>query len=158
MERECDSRDKARDDREPPQRRCSRESRPLVGDRREEREQGRSPVEPPTPREDDQRSPTGGLEDSTGEGSASTRDSCERDDPATPTPWREEAAELLTPAEAEALVAPPSPPPPNGGMGEERPRENSQGGQPPQPPNGHAPQKEGRVAEGQHRASGFRKS
>ena len=63
---------------------------------------------------------------------------------------REEAAESLAPAEAEALaVPPPSPLPPNGRRGEVRPRENPRGGHPPHPPNGHAPQKEGGVAEGE---------
>ena len=44
------------------------------------------------------------------EGSASTSNSCEHNDPATATPGREEAAESLAPAQAEALVAPPPPP------------------------------------------------
>ena len=70
---------------------------------------------------------------------ASTSDSCESDDPATPTPGREEAAESLASAEAEAPVAPPSPLLPNGGRGELRPRENPHRGHPPSPPSGHAP-------------------
>ena len=140
-------------DRERAQQRSSQESQPLKGDRREERERERSPGKPPNPREGDRRSPPGGLEESTGEGSASTMDSCEHDDPTTSTPGREEAAESLAPAEAEA-----PPLPPNGGRGEGKPRKNPHGGHPPQPPNSHAPQKEEGVAEGQRRASGCQRS
>ena len=44
----------------------------------------------------------------------------------------------------------PTPPlPPNGGRGERRPHENPHGGHPPSPPNGHTPQKERGVDEGE---------
>ena len=93
--------------RDRPKQRSSRESRPHEGDKQEEHEWERSPVEPPISREGDQLSPPAETEESTGEGSASTSDSCERDDPATSTSRREEAAESPDPAEAEAHVAPP---------------------------------------------------
>ena len=43
----------------------------------------------------------------------------------------------------------PAPLPPNGWRGERRPQENPHGGQPPTPPNGHAPLKEGWVNKGE---------
>ena len=149
MERERDSQDRAHDprDRERAQRCSSRSSRPREGDEWKEHERERSPVEPPISQEGDRRSPHAETEQSTGEGSASTRDSWECDDPTTPTPGREEAAESLVPAETEGPPIPSSRPPPSGGRGEGRPRENPRGGHPPSPPSGHAPLKEGGVTE-----------
>ena len=160
VERECDSRDRSRNprDRERAQRRPSRESRPREGNKREEREHERSLVDPPISRERDRRSCPAEIEEATREGSASTGDSCEHDDPATPTQGRDEAAESLVPAEAKALAAPPPPPPLplNGWRGERSPHENPRGGHPPSSLNGHAPQKEGGVTEGEGEAQGVR--
>ena len=133
-------------DRERAQRRSSRKSRPHEGDERNEREQQRSLVDSPISRERDRRSRPAEKEEATREGSASTGDSCERDDPTTPTLGREEAAESPEYTEAEALAATHPPPPPllpNGGRWERRPHKNPLGGRPPSPPNGHAPQKGG---------------
>ena len=55
----------------------------------------------------------------------STSDSCERNDPATPTPGIEEAIESPVPTEAEAHVVPP--PSKNGRRGERRPQESQRG-------------------------------
>ena len=111
MEREHNSRDWSHDlrDLERAQRRPSREFRPLEGDKREEREWEQSPVDLPILQEHDRRSPPAETEESIGEGSASTGDFCERDDPATLIPGREEAAQSLALAKAEALAPPPSP-------------------------------------------------
>ena len=115
------------------------------------------PVELPISREGDQRSPPAETEESTWEGSTSTRDSCERDDPATPTPGREEAAESLAPAEAEAPAVPPLSAPTEQWEGKGRPRGNPRGGHPPSPLSGHAPQKEGGVTKGEAQGVRFPK-
>ena len=64
----------------------------------------------------------------------STRDSCEREDPATATPGGEEVAESLMPPRH----PPPTPTPllPNGRRGERRPHERQCEGHPPSLPNG----------------------
>ena len=139
MEREHNSRDWSHDlrDLERAQRRPSREFRPLEGDKREEREWEQSPVDSPILQEHDRRSPPAETEESTGEGSASTGDFCERDDPATLITGREEAAQSLALAKAEALAPPPSP--------LSSPTEMAGGGRghPLAPTSSHAPQKEG---------------
>ena len=109
-------RDHERVQRCPPQ-----ESRPREGDECEEHERERSPVDFPIPRECDRRSHPAETEEATGEGSASTRDSCERDDPATPTPVREGRSSRITCARRSRA------PPLNGGRGERRPHKNPRG-------------------------------
>ena len=94
-------------DQELAQRHPSQASRPRKGEDREEREQEPSSVDSPISQECDRRSRPAETEEATEEGSASTSDSYELEDPATPTPRREEAAESLAPPKAEGLAPTP---------------------------------------------------